>query len=53
MVWMRDAAKRLIRLTAFMSLDLLNDGQLDALMTEAVLAAAVSIRPQLPEVSAS
>jgi uncharacterized protein DUF6339 len=42
MFWMRDAAKRLIRLTAFVALDALDDNRLDELMDEVVVAAAGS-----------
>jgi hypothetical protein len=43
MIWMRDAAKRLIRFTAFMALDGLDDSQLAAFMDEIVIASASSL----------
>lgn len=43
MLWMRDATKRLIRLTAFMDLDAIADRELQALMDDIVMQAARSL----------
>jgi hypothetical protein len=52
MIWMRDAAKRLIRLTAFVAMDALGDGDLSAMMNEVVAEAAVKVSGSLVDPSA-
>jgi hypothetical protein len=48
MIWMRDAAKRLIRLTAFVAVDALDDEQLIALMNEVVANSAARMSTGSP-----